>query len=249
MTAERAAGGRVGEMKTAKGGEGFGHERGFSGITNDWLTPKFITDEIGPFDLDPCAAPNPRPWDIARHHITLPEDGLHADWSQYGRVFCNPPYGPDTGKWMRKMGEHNNGIALIFARVETKAWQEWVWPFAEGVLFLAGRLSFCTPDGKAGSTAGAPSALVAFSPADAEYLRLCKLPGVLVNIAGRYLENPEEIPVAKLTHGEDYEWSKKFSFYVEEGWSEKDADRLAWLEMQNEHPHLLGMKFAASVQP
>ena len=190
-------------MKTAKGGTGFGHERGSSGITNDWLTPKNIIDAIGPFDLDPCAAPTPRPWDTARNHITFPQDGLAADWSGYGRVFCNPPYGPDTGRWMRKMGEHGSGIALIFARVETRAWQEWVWPFTEGVLFLDGRISFCTPDGKQGATAGAPSALVAFSAADAECLRLCSLSGVLVNISGRYLDNPDDIPVAKLTSVED----------------------------------------------
>jgi hypothetical protein len=236
-------------MSTAKGGTGFGHERGFMGATNDWLTPKFITNALGPFDLDPCAAPMPRPWDIARHNISLPENGLALKWENYGRVFCNPPYGPDTARWMRKMGDHNYGIALIFARVETKAWQEWVWPFAEGVLFLAGRLSFCKPDGKIGATAGAPSALVAFSPADAECLRLCSLPGVLVNAVGRYIEQPEEVPQKTLTQGEDWAWSKIFGHYTDDGWSDEAAAYYAWLEMQNEHPHLLGYKFKAEVHP
>jgi hypothetical protein len=46
-----------------------------------WLTPKFILDALGPFDLDPCAAPSPRPWPTALNHIELPEDGLKASWS------------------------------------------------------------------------------------------------------------------------------------------------------------------------
>ncbi len=33
--------------------------------TDTWLTPKFIIDALGPFDLDPCACPNPRPFDCA----------------------------------------------------------------------------------------------------------------------------------------------------------------------------------------
>jgi hypothetical protein len=229
-------------MGKAKGGKGFGHERGSQGETNDWLTPKYIIDEIGPFHLDPCAAPNPRPWHTAKNHITLPQDGLAAEWK--GRVFCNPPYGPDTGRWMQKMGEHNSGIALIFARVETKAWQEWVWPVADGILFLDGRLAFHKPDGTAGQTAGAPSALVAFSPADAECLRLSILPGVFTRAIGRY-PDLVDIPIAKLTGVEDYKWVKIFNGYLDEGWSESDADKLTWLDMQNEFPHLLGRKFHA----
>lgn len=237
-------------MAKAKGGKGFGHERPNMGETNDWLTPKYIIEAVGPFDLDPCAAPNPRPWDTARRHITFPEDGLHAEWN--GRVFCNPPYGMDTGKWMAKMGQHGYGIGLIFARVETIAWQEFIFPSAYGILFLTPRIQFYLPDGtlpkdKNGRPTGpgAPSALVAFSPADAECLRLCELSGTLVNIAGRYLEHPEEIPVATLTNGQDYEWTKIFTARLEDGWSEKDADRFAWLEMQNEQPELLGQKFKA----
>jgi len=227
-------------MGKAKGGKGFGHERGSQGETNDWLTPRYIIEEIGPFHLDPCAAPNPRPWDTAKHHITFPQDGLAAKWE--GRVFCNPPYGPDTGKWMKRMGEHNSGIALIFARVETIAWQKWVWPFAEGIFFFDGRIAFHKPNGTKGQTAGAPSALVAFSPADAECLRLSALPGVFTRAIGRYPDSAN-IPVITLTSGEDYEWTKIFTAYLDEGWSDADADKLTWLDMQNKFSRLLGSKF------
>ena len=48
------------------------------GDTQTWLTPPHVTDALGAFDLDPCAAPEPRPWDTARVHITLPKDGQRA---------------------------------------------------------------------------------------------------------------------------------------------------------------------------
>jgi hypothetical protein len=226
----------------AKGGKGFGHELGSAGQTNDWLTPKYIIDEIGPFHLDPCAAPNPRPWDTAKTHITFPQDGLATEWN--GRVFCNPPYGRETGKWMHKMGDHGSGIALVFARVETAAWQQWVWPFADGILFLDGRLSFHKPDGSKGQTAGSPSALIAFSPGDAECLRLCTLPGVFTRAVGRY-PDPIDIPIVKLKGGDDYEWTKIFTTYLDEGWTDAQADRLTWIDMQNQFPNLLGKKFHA----
>jgi len=173
------------EQKKARPNKGFGHERGFEGDTNVWLTPPSILEHLGDFDLDPCAAPLPRPWNIAEKHYTLSEgqDGLLLPWS--GRVFCNPPYGPHVGLWMRKMISHGNGIALIFARVETNVWQRIIWPGAKGILFPDRRIAFCRPDGTPGSTAGAPSALVAFSEADAEILRRGSIGGIFTRSISR----------------------------------------------------------------
>lgn len=63
-----------------KGGIG-SHTKPNQGDTNTWLTPEYIIKALGPFDLDPCAAPSPRPWPTAKFHIELPEDGLAASWS------------------------------------------------------------------------------------------------------------------------------------------------------------------------
>lgn len=54
------------------------------GNSQTWLTPKWILEPLGAFDLDPCAAPSPRPWDTAANHIELPTDGLASGWA--GRV-------------------------------------------------------------------------------------------------------------------------------------------------------------------
>jgi hypothetical protein len=65
-----------------------------------WLTPPGIIGALGPFGLDPCAAPEPRPWPTAARHITRPDDGLAADWGQ-DRVFLNPPSLSELGDLSR----------------------------------------------------------------------------------------------------------------------------------------------------
>ena len=155
-----------------------GHHRP-RGLFDVWLTPRALLQQLGEFDLDPCAAPSPRPWDTARNHIALPDDGLSIDWT--GRVWLNPPYHRDLiGLWLEKMARHGSGMSLIFARTETDAWQRWVWPFATAVLFIRGRLEFCLPDGtRVKHNCGAPSALIAYSEADAQILRSSAIRGAM----------------------------------------------------------------------
>jgi hypothetical protein len=52
-----------------------GHEQPYRGETNDWLTPRYILDSLGKFDLDPCAALD-QPWATAKRHLTVKDDGL-----------------------------------------------------------------------------------------------------------------------------------------------------------------------------
>lgn len=124
-----------------------------------WLTPPSIITALGEFDLDPCSPLN-RPWDTAKHHFTVEDDGLAQDW--FGRVWHNPPYGRELGKWLDKMAQHKNGISLIFARTETKAFQQHVFPHAHSIHFIAGRLSFHKISGEKGGTANAPSLLISY---------------------------------------------------------------------------------------
>lgn len=84
---------------------------------DEWLTPPHVLEQLGVFDLDPCSPVN-RPWDTAKYHMTINDDGMSKKWE--GRVFCNPPYGTQTKHWLDKCAEHGNCIALVFARTETK---------------------------------------------------------------------------------------------------------------------------------
>ena len=146
-----------------------------------WLTPPHVLAALGPFDLDPCACSEPRPWPTASSHYTREDNGLILPWS--GRVFCNPPYGPPSvvTPWLARMADHGRGTALIFARTETAMFHREVWEKASGILFLEGRLTFYRPDGSPGAgNGGAPSCLIAYGQADAEHLKACGLPGAFV---------------------------------------------------------------------
>jgi hypothetical protein len=146
-----------------------------------WLTPPEILSALGPFDLDPCAAPSPRPWPTAARHIELPEDGLAAAW--HGRVWCNPPFGRHTEAWLKRMAAHGNGIALVFARTETAMFQRHVWPHAAAVLFLAKRPHFHRPDGsRAAGNSGGPICLIAYGQNNADALRASGLQGAVMKM-------------------------------------------------------------------
>ena len=145
-----------------------GHESHRMG-KDEWLTPPWLMAALGEFDLDPCAPVN-RPWDTARRHFTMDDDGLAQAWE--GRVWCNPPYGTAAGQWLARCSYHGNALALVFARTETVVWQATVWGRADAVLFLFGRVRFCHVDGTvAKGGGGAPSALVAYGKGNVEVLR------------------------------------------------------------------------------
>lgn len=145
-------------------------------VTDVWLTPRRVLDALGSFDLDPCAAPPPRPWPTAARHICLPQDGLSAPWE--GRVWLNPPYSREAVRWLDRIVEHGRGTALVFARTETEWFVRTVWSAASAVRFVHGRLTFCRADGSpAGANSGAPSVLVAYGDTDAEVLRVADIAG------------------------------------------------------------------------
>jgi hypothetical protein len=154
-----------------------GHQSARMG-KDEWLTPPAILSALGPFDLDPCA-PVERPWDMAKSHYTINDSGLNQEW--FGRVWLNPPYGQETGRWLARLAAHGNGIALIFARVETSVWFDHIWGKATLILFLRGRLFFHHYDGKrAAHNSGAPSALIAYGEEAAARLSAASLDGKLV---------------------------------------------------------------------
>ena len=149
--------------------------------THTWLTPPELLAKLGTFDVDPCAAPN-QPWRTATTQYTEVDDGLAHTW--HGRVWCNPPYGKYSATWLRRCAEHGNAIALVFARTETKAFHDYVWPHAHTLLFIKGRLSFRLASGGEAGTAGAPSVLIAYDQTNADILRASRIPGAIVQLKG-----------------------------------------------------------------
>lgn len=155
-----------------------GHQAPHHGATDVWLTPLSVIDALGPFDLDPCAAPFPRPWPTARRHITLPFDGLTFGWGD-AFIWCNPPFS-DRTPWLARMAGHRNGIALCHPSTETVAFVKYVWKRADAILFLDHRPHFHYPDGtRAKANCGASMCLVAYGATAVERLKASGLAGSL----------------------------------------------------------------------
>jgi hypothetical protein len=134
---------------------------------------------LGPFDTDPCASID-QPWRTARIQYTIDDDGLHQAWD--GMVWCNPPYGPQTWKWLHRLADHGTGIALTFARTETAGFFAAIWNRADALLFLKGRLHFHHPitGHRANANAGGPSVLIAYGAEAVTRLEHVPTPGALV---------------------------------------------------------------------
>jgi DNA N-6-adenine-methyltransferase (Dam) len=130
----------------------------------EWLTPPELVKQLGEFDLDPCC-PIDAPFYHAKNHYTIIDDGLSKEWK--GRVYLNPPYGRGMELWLEKLKYHGNGIALIFARTETKCFFEHIWHDADAILFVKGRIKFYHVSGVQGGTPGAPSVFIAYGKENA----------------------------------------------------------------------------------
>lgn len=152
-------------------------------LKDEWITPRYITSALGPFDLDPCAPVSP-PWPISGNVFTMFDDGLKKPWR--GFVWLNPPYGKETGKWLARLGDHGNGIALIMARTETKMFFDHVWNIADAVFFFRGRIHFHHVDGsRAAANAGAPSCLVCYGKNAISRVKASGLDGHLLLLANK----------------------------------------------------------------
>jgi len=139
---------------------GFTHDN-VNNASVDWYTPAWVFEELGlQFDLDPCHPSTRIPWIPAAETYSLPADGLALPWS--GKVWLNPPYGKHTPDWLRKMHEHRNGVALVFARTDC-AWYHDFIAKADCILFLKGRIKFVDGLGvTGGGGAGSGSMLAAW---------------------------------------------------------------------------------------
>lgn len=143
--------------------------------SDEWYTPPSLFSKLGHFDLDPCSAEYPL-WNIADTNYSIRDDGLSKPW--FGRVWLNPPYSrPLLERFVIKLVDHGNGIALLFNRCDCKLFQDIIFPQADGLLFLRGRVKFYMPDGTQGGAPGCGSVLISFGKDNAKVLEEADIPG------------------------------------------------------------------------
>ena len=134
----------------------------FSSKTDEWSTPQDLFDKLNEefhFDLDVCA-------NESNHKCALyydrKQDGLKMPWTNHV-VWCNPPYGREIGKWVKKAYfehcAHGTTIVMLLpARTDTRWFHNYVLGWS-AIRFLQGRLKF----GDCKNSAPFPSMLVIYS--------------------------------------------------------------------------------------
>ena len=147
--------------------------------SDEWYTPREIVEALGRFALDPCAPVHPL-YQTADRMVNKLQDGLKIEWGGV-RVWCNPPYSqPLITQFVERMAQNNNGILLLFARVDNRLFQDIILPSAAAVLFLRHRIKFLREDGTPGGSPGCGSVLIAFGRDNAAALRNAGIEGFYI---------------------------------------------------------------------
>ena len=130
----------------------------FSSKTSDWETPQNLFDELNRefyLTLDVCATDKNNK---CQKYFDIKKDGLKQSWKGK-RVWMNPPYGREIGKWIKKASEGgaNIVVCLLPARTDTRWFHDYILGKAT-IRFLKGRLKF----GGSKNSAPFPSMIVIF---------------------------------------------------------------------------------------
>ena len=111
-----------------------------SAQTVEWQTPQDLFERLDAkyhFDLDVCASEfNAR----CDRFYTKADDGLAQPW--IGRCWCNPPYGREIAKWVKKAVESKTLVVMLLpARTDTRWFHDYCLPYGK-IEFIKGRLRF-----------------------------------------------------------------------------------------------------------
>lgn len=139
-----------------------------SSESNEWYTPSYLIElaraVMGGIDLDPASSEEANLTVQAGEIFSEETDGLIQSW--FGRVWLNPPYGDDAGKFVDKLvseyeaGNVEQAILLVASRTDTQ-WFRKLRKYPR--CFLFGRIKFINgQSGQVGDPAGFPSMVVYF---------------------------------------------------------------------------------------
>jgi hypothetical protein len=64
----------------------------FNETTIEYYTPKSLADMFGKFDYDPATTAEQASRLDIPNYDTIETDGLKTDWTQYKRIWINPPF-------------------------------------------------------------------------------------------------------------------------------------------------------------
>ncbi len=139
----------------------------FSSRTDEWATPQQFFDTLDAefdFDLDVAATKKNTK---CRHYFSKRENGLKQDWYKASRtktIFCNPPFGGQTGLWVEKaLHESQKGCTVVVVipfRSDTSYLHDFAFNKASEIRLVRGRIKY--NDGNTASPF--PTAVIVFTP-------------------------------------------------------------------------------------
>lgn len=131
----------------------------FSSESVEWETPQVFFDKLDEefgFTVDVCANKENAK---CERFFSQEDNGLEQEWK--GICWCNPPYGRDICKWVKKAlisSLHGATVVMLLpARTDTSWFHDYILHHAD-IRWIRGRLKF----GKAKSSAPFPSMVVVF---------------------------------------------------------------------------------------
>jgi|TARA_R100000084_G_C4650131_1_gene149155 site-specific DNA-methyltransferase (adenine-specific) len=141
----------------------WGQDSLYSSKDQTWRTPQWLFDLLNErysFELDAAACADST---LCKEYFD--RDALeYVTWPRH-RIWLNPPYGRNVGKWVAKAREEAERgkivVVLIFARTDTAWWHDHAMK-ATDIYFIRGRVKFKKGQEEVGP-APAPSAVLVFN--------------------------------------------------------------------------------------
>jgi hypothetical protein len=129
-------------------------------VTSDsWVTPRWLADLLGRWDLDPCS--NAQSHIRSGYQCSLDGsgtlgDGLQADWRSGWSVFVNPPYSNPL-PWCERLRDHDGPWCALLKLDPSTRWWATLMDASPTVAPFRKRIKF---EGDRAMTANFPSVLV-----------------------------------------------------------------------------------------
>lgn len=140
-----------------------------------------LVRKFGPITVDPCS----NQYSLVNAKISydgITKDGLIEPW--HGIIFVNPPYGRHQIHWIKRCVDvlyrnpDNQIFLLVPARTDTKNFQDWIYPGADKICFIKGRLKFLL-NGQEQDPAPFPSLIAYFGKRKNKFTRVFNELGIV----------------------------------------------------------------------
>lgn len=122
---------------------------------NEYYTPKKIVSRFGEFDYDPATVKEKAEEFGIPYYDTIKTDGLSKDWTQYKRIWINPPFTRKhefMAKAWKTYQQAKNNIYILFP-IEFLTTARFSNAVGGGKLFVPnGRINFESGLGKKGKS-------------------------------------------------------------------------------------------------